>query len=108
MAKEDGMRLSEKDITLEITTYPDGKKENKIFPWRDIVSVRVTKGVKTTLIFFKKPYERIEVQTTNPETPQYEMPILLYRSKYEEDFDDYVDQLKKYSEKKNFTFKDER
>ncbi len=107
MVKDRKIVFAEKEVILEVTTYPDKKKESKTFMWKEIVSVKVVKGVENKF-FFKKPYERIEIQTTNPETPQYLMPITFEKKNEKEDFDEYVKEFEKYSKERTFKFEDKR
>jgi len=107
MAKDEKIIFNEKELMLEVITFPEKKREIKIFTWKEIVSVRVVKGVENKFIF-KKPYERIEVQTTNPETPQYLMPITFEKKNEEEEFEEYVKEFEKYSKVKPFKFENKR
>ena len=108
MARHGNITITDKDVVLEVVAYPSKKNEMRSFEWSEIVSIRVVKGDATKMLFMKKPYEKILIQTTNPETPQYKMPIEIDKDRTEGKFDEYVDTFKGFSKHRSFKFEDKR
>lgn len=107
MSDKKAMILDKDNINLLATSFPDKRKIFKSFLWKEINEIRV-KDEKVGFLFFKKPTEKIEILTQNPETPSYLNPIVLYKHKDETNFDEYLKDLKEYSEMKSVTFIDNR
>jgi hypothetical protein len=107
MVKKKSIMFAEKEVTLVVVGYPSKKLDIKTFVWKEITLIKISKCT-TGLLFLKKPSEKIEITTVNPETPQYLMPITYYKHEEKELFDEYVEQLKKYAAKKSLKFIDER
>jgi len=108
MAKHEEISIGEKDVILEVISYPTKKPVFREFAWNEIVSVRVEKGTKTTFLFIKKPYERIVVQTTNPPAPEYKMPIVIDKQKIGEKFEEIVKTFEVYSKQRHFKYENKR
>jgi len=108
MAKHGNITITDKDVVLEVVAYPSKKNEMRSFEWSEIVSIKVVSGTNTKMLFMKKPYEKILVQTTNPETPQYKMPIEIDKERTEGKFEEYVETFKKFSKQRAFKFEDKR
>ena len=108
MAKNEVINITDQALMIEVITYPDNKRESKIFEWRDILGVKVVKGSQKKFLFLKTDFERIEIVTSNPETPQYKIPVLLDKARVGSNFEDIIGKLKDLSKSKNFTFEDKR
>lgn len=108
MAKHEDISIGEKDVILEVISFTTKKPVFREFDWSDIVSVRVEKGIKTSFPFIKKPFEQIIVQTTNPPTPEYKMPIVIDKQKLGERFEEIVQTFKEYSKQRSFKYADKR
>ncbi len=98
--------LSDHGVNMEVTSFPSKKKEMKAFKWNEIKTIKISNDV-TGFLFFKKPTQKLEIMTTNPETPSYFNPVEFYRHE-NEFFDDYINELKEYAQKKNIRFDDKR
>ena len=106
MANEKIVLLSDDGVNMQVTTFPEKKKEMKAFMWNEINRIRV-KDDETGFLFFKKSTEKLEILTANPETPSYFNPIVVFKHQ-DEHFDEYVNELREYAEKKHLNFSDER
>ena len=97
--KTKSMLISDKNLNLLVNIFPSNARDYKVFSWNEIMEITIKDDV--TGLLFKKPTQVIEILTQNPETPSYYNPILYYKHKEGEYFEEYISELTKYAEMKN-------
>ncbi len=107
MSEKKSMVLGKENINLLVTAFPSKKKEFKSFTWNEINEIRIKDGM-TGFLFFKKPTEKIEILTQNPETPSYYNPVEYFKHQEKDYFEEYIKDLEQYAKEKSVTLLDQR